>query len=82
MTAQKSTGKAALRNLGMLGVFFLSLAFCGFLILLTNLVGLAERTDRIPVLQDYRPLVISTLGFFIFGLTPYMLRLLSEGDSR
>lgn len=79
---QKSTGKIVMKNLGLLGVFFLSLALCGFLILLTNLVGLAERTDRIPVLQDYRPLVISTLGLFIFGLTPYMLRLLFEGDSQ
>lgn len=77
---QKSPGKGVIQSLGMLGVFFLSLALCGFLILLTNLVGLADRTERIPALLDYRPLVISTLGFFILGLTPYMLRLLFEGD--
>ncbi len=66
-------------QLGMLGVFFLTLAFSGFAVILCDLLGLPPLTGRrIPELEDARPLVISTLGFTIFGLTPLMFRLLFD----
>ena len=63
----------------MLGIFFLTLAFSGFAVILSDLLGLSQLTGRrIPELEDARPLVISTLGFIILGLTPLMFRLLFD----
>ncbi len=69
-------------SFGMTAALILSLAGCGFFIALLNLAGLTSPTNmRVPHLADLRPLIISSLGLVVLGLTPVMVRLFWE-DSR
>ncbi len=72
----KSSQQSPPLKFGMVTILILTLAVSGLAIILLNLLGLAQISGfGIPVVEDYRPLLISSLGLIILGLTPIMIQL-------
>jgi len=85
MSAEKKEKKITLDELisktGLPGSILLAMAVSGFTLVALNLLGLAGKSGGlIPQLLDPRPLIISSLGLLILGLTPLLFRLLLEDN--
>jgi len=64
-----------IRALTMPGFFCLLLAFCGFTVVVANLLGLPQSTQMIfPAVRDLPALMSSTLLLAVVGLTPYVVK--------
>lgn len=72
--------KRSATRLSLPEISLLMLAFSGWLVLITNLFGLAGRTGwMFPVVTDIPGLAISTLALALLGATPLALRLTLRG---
>jgi hypothetical protein len=68
---------------GLLEVSLLMLAFCGWLVQIANMFGLAGRTGWLfPVVTDIPGLALSTLALALLGISPLAVRLALRRHNR